>query len=62
MTTSVLDRAQLLEQLDDETLYEMAMDYPTINSMDGYSSAARLTHAMNVSALKLELKRRSLVP
>lgn len=61
-TTSVDQRRQLLSVLTDEQLYEMHEEYPGVSDMEGYSCEARLSHAMNLSALKAELHIRCLVP
>jgi hypothetical protein len=62
MNSTVLDRSLLLKQLNDEELFEMYSDYPCVTDMLGYSSEARLHLAKNVSALRMELKLRNLIP
>ena len=62
MTTSVLDRAQMLRQLSDEQLFSMYDEYPSPTGSNGYSGAAKLHLAKNVAALRMELKLRNLIP
>ena len=60
--TPVEVKRELLTRLNDEELFDLYSDYPTIGSLVGYSSEAILSHAECVAALRAELYLRGLVP